>query len=193
MFDIPCIIFSGGKSSRMGQNKALLPFGGYESLLEFQYKRLQNYFSEVYISTKKDHPFTFDAPFLLDRQVDFAPTAGFVSAFESLESERIMVLSVDTPFIDEDVFTTLLQMDSQDQDATIAKTSSGTHPMCGIYHRSLYEKFVVMLETSNHRLGKLLSDSKTLFVPFENELKFMNLNHPHEYQEAMTRFSEQEK
>ncbi|HIP14156.1 MAG TPA: molybdenum cofactor guanylyltransferase, partial [Sulfurimonas autotrophica] len=26
MFDIPCVIFAGGKSSRMGENKTLLPF-----------------------------------------------------------------------------------------------------------------------------------------------------------------------
>ncbi|MFY4863348.1 NTP transferase domain-containing protein, partial [Aliarcobacter butzleri] len=26
-FEIPCVILSGGKSSRMGEDKSLLPFG----------------------------------------------------------------------------------------------------------------------------------------------------------------------
>ncbi len=30
--DIPLVIFAGGKSSRMGKDKALLPFGGYSTL-----------------------------------------------------------------------------------------------------------------------------------------------------------------
>jgi len=34
------IIFAGGKSSRMGRDKALLPFGGYDTLTEYQYRRL---------------------------------------------------------------------------------------------------------------------------------------------------------
>lgn len=194
MFTIPCILFAGGKSSRMGEDKSLLPFGGLPTLAQYQYERLKKLFARVAVSTKTADKFNFNADFILDPvAVDFAPTAGFVSSFKTLADERIMVLSVDTPFIDETVFQSLLEKDEEGLDAVIARTPTGSHPLCGIYHRSLLEEFERMLHEGDHRLGKLLSSSKTRFVMFENEELFANLNHPHEYQSALSRFCEQDK
>lgn len=190
MFTLPCILFAGGKSSRMGQDKSLLSFGGYTSLAAFQYNRLSKLFNNVYISTKTRQKFDFEAQFILDAEnSDFAPTAGFVSAFENLKCESFFVLSVDTPFVDVDTIEMLLHADESHLDAVIAKTPSGTHPLCGIYHHTLLENFQQMQREDDHRLGKLLSMKQTRFVEFENEDIFMNLNHPHEYEEALSRYN----
>lgn len=185
-FDLSCVIFAGGKSSRMGQDKSLLPFGGCNSLAEYQYQRLAKLFKNVYISAK-ENKFDFDADIIEDASTEtvFAPTAGFEAMFKQLQDERVFVLSVDTPFVGEEEISELLKNDSQDLDAVIAKTASGSHPMCGIYHRSLLPSFETMLQEDNHRLGKLLKMSKTEFVMFENEEAFTNLNHPHEYEAAL--------
>lgn len=188
MFDIECIIFAGGKSSRMGEDKSLLPFGGFHTLAHYQYDRLAKLFTHVAVSTKNSGKFDFIADFILDpEEVDFAPTAGFVSAFRAITEERIMVLSVDTPFIDEAVFQALLDADEEGLDAVIARTREGSHPMCGIYHRSLLEEFERMLLEGDHRLGKLLSSRQTRYVEFSDEEVFANLNHPHEYHAAVAR------
>ncbi len=170
----------------MGQDKSLLPFGDCSSLAEYQYKRLSKLFNNVYISAK-ENKFNFKAPVIEDAQSDnvFAPTAGFVAMFQALKDERIFVLSVDTPFVGEDEIQELLKNDSEEFDAIIAKTASGSHPMCGIYHRSLLPSFETMLKENSHRLGQLLKKSKTLFVPFQKEEPFANLNHPHEYEAAL--------
>ncbi|MDD2838248.1 MAG: molybdenum cofactor guanylyltransferase MobA [Sulfuricurvum sp.] len=194
MFDIPCVVFAGGKSSRMGEDKSLLPFGGFSTLAQFQYNRLCNLFTQVHVSTKSAEKFDFKAPFILDPQeVDYAPTAGFVSAFQSLNTDRIMVLSVDTPFVGEKEFARLLEADNGDLDAVIARTPEGSHPMCGIYHHSLLPELERMLRESDHRLGKLLGASHTRFVEFDDDTPFMNLNHPHEYTQALSRFCERDK
>jgi molybdopterin-guanine dinucleotide biosynthesis protein A len=78
-------------------------------------------------------------------------------------------------------------------DAVISKTLSGTHPMAGIYHRSLLGELKRMLNEGDHRLGKLLSNSKTHYVQFENEDHFANLNHPNEYEEAVSRYNSKNK
>ncbi|MCV6608584.1 MAG: NTP transferase domain-containing protein, partial [Campylobacterales bacterium] len=57
--DIPCLILCGGKSSRMKENKALLPFGEEKTLMEYQYKKFQKIFSKVYLVVKKDNSVTF--------------------------------------------------------------------------------------------------------------------------------------
>lgn len=190
MLQIPCILFAGGKSSRMGSDKSLLAFGEHSSLTQFQYDRLSKLFKNVYISTKTREKFDFEAPFILDSEnADFAPTAGFVSAFNTLEHDRIFVLSVDTPFVDETIFQLLMDADKDTLDAVISKTPSGSHPLCGIYHRSLLKEFTRMQHEGDHRLGKLLSVSQTRFVEFEDEDPFMNLNHPSQYEEALSRYN----
>lgn len=191
MVPLTCVLFAGGKSSRMGEDKSLLAFGGFPTLTEFQYRRLQSTFKQVYISTKNSDKFDFNADFILDpANVDFAPTAGFVSAFQTLSDECIIALSVDTPFINESVFKKLLDADRGDIDAVIARTPEGIHPMCGIYHRSLAGEFERMLREGDHRLGKLLSLSQTCYLDFEDEHLFANLNHPHEYQAALKQFKQ---
>jgi len=188
MFDIPCVIFAGGKSSRMGEDKALLPFGEFNTLTQFQLHRLQKLFKNVYVSSKSTNKFNFEASFIEDVKTDYiyAPTAGFVAVFKKLACEKFFVISVDTPFVGENEIDLLIKADNPHVDATIAKTACGNHPMCGIYHKSLEEKFFHMLQTNNHKLGFLLKNSNTTFVEFKDEKPFLNLNHPHEYKQALT-------
>ncbi len=172
----------------MGEDKALLPFGDFTSLAEYQYQRLAALFEHVYISTK-ENKFDFEVPLIKDNPTNSvsAPTAGFEAMFTTLKDERVFVLSVDTPFVSEKEIAKLIQEDSQNLDAVIAKTITGSHPLCGIYHRSLLPEFKKMLKEENHRLGKLLKNVKTVFVTFEDEAVFTNLNHQHEYKEALKR------
>lgn len=190
MHDIHCVLFAGGKSSRMGQDKSLLPFGASPTLAQYQYERLSQLFTDVYISAKSSDKFDFNPTVIADPiESDFAPTAGFVAAFEAIRSERMFVLSVDAPFVDAKVIQTLIAADAPHYDAVIAKTASGPHPMVGIYHRSLLGELQRMLAQGDHRLGKLLSVSQTRYVQFENETNFANLNHPDEYEEAVSRYN----
>ncbi|QFR48266.1 molybdenum cofactor guanylyltransferase MobA [Sulfurimonas lithotrophica] len=189
MFDIPCVIFAGGKSSRMGEDKALLPFGDFNTLTEFQLNKLSKLFKNVYISCKTKDKFNFSADFIEDVKTDnvFAPTAGFIAVYEKLQCERFFAISVDTPFVDADVINKLLDADTADADAdaTIAKTDKGMQPMCGIYHKSMHPEFIQMLKEDNHKLGFLLKNSKTNFVYFKNDKTFLNLNNPKEYEQAL--------
>ena len=50
---IPCVILCGGKSSRMGVDKCFLNFKG-QSLVSFQFSKMSELFSEVFVSCKND-------------------------------------------------------------------------------------------------------------------------------------------
>jgi len=190
MIDIPCIIFAGGRSSRMGEDKALLPFSGFKTLTEFQLFRLSKIFKTVYISCKDKSKFDFKSNFLEDIQTDsvFAPTIGFITIFKELQDERIFVLSVDSPFVGEAQIVKILEQDSPHADATIARSTIGLQPMCGIYHRSLEKKFANMIKNGNHKLGFLLKSSNTTFVDFQDDTPFLNINNPDEYKQALALF-----
>ncbi|QOP46600.1 molybdenum cofactor guanylyltransferase MobA [Sulfurimonas paralvinellae] len=187
MFDIPCVIFAGGKSSRMGEDKALLPFASYKTLTEYQYTRLSKFFTNVYISCKNSKNFDFSAQFIEDNKAVklFAPTAGFLAAFKTLNTDAFFALSVDAPFVDEIIISKLIHADDPAVDATIARTPEGLQPLCGIYHRSLENEFQKMLEEENHKLGYLLKNAHTNTITFHDTTPFLNMNHPDDYKKAL--------
>lgn len=176
----------------MGEDKSLLPFAGFNTLAEFQHFRLSKIFSTVYISCKDKAKFDFEALYIEDvklkhtKEIIFAPTAGFVAVYNKLKVNSFFVLSVDAPFVSKKEIQKIIDSDTTDFDAIIAKTAFGIQPMCGIYHHSLKNNFTQMLHNNNHKLGFLLKSSNTLFINFNDEKPFLNLNHPYEYEEALT-------
>jgi len=187
LLNIPCVIFAGGKSSRMGEDKALLPFSSFTTLTEFQLFKLKQIFKTVYISCKDKSRFDFEANFIedIEQEVLYAPTLGFIAAFEKIQEDSFFAISVDTPFVGRREIQKILTEDTKNLDACIAKTELGIHPLCGIYHRSLETNFLMMSEKNQHKLGYLLKTSQTKYIHFDNEQVFLNLNHPHEYKKAL--------
>ena len=54
-----CVILAGGKSSRMGRDKTLLPFGGFATLTHYGAHKFGRIFDRVFVSSKFDK---FDPP-----------------------------------------------------------------------------------------------------------------------------------
>lgn len=189
LYTMPCVLFAGGKSSRMGEDKALLPFGDSPALVQYQYERLKKIFARVYLSAKDESKFNdLDAVVIEDyfhKEVS-APTVGLISAFRQLKDENaFFVLSVDTPFVDEKIISKLLEVSDKLYDAIIVRTPSGIHPLCGIYTRALEEPLKEMAENGEHKLSRLLENSKVFYVDIEDEEALLNLNTPLEYQKAL--------
>lgn len=182
------VLFAGGKSSRMGRDKSLLPFGGYDTLCEYQLQRLQKLFEKVYISTK-EQKFEFEAPLIFDRYPQSSPLVGLVSVFETISEDTCFILSVDAPFVDETVIAKLYKESKYPAhnaaDAIIAQSPRGRQPLCGIYRRSIIPYAKAFIAEENHKLNALLQVTNSHFVMFENEAPFENLNHPHEYEAAL--------
>ncbi len=181
------VIFAGGKSSRMGEDKALLPFANYPTLTEFQLDKLTALFDKVYISAK-ENKFDFECMVIQDNYRENSPLVGLISVFETLKVEEIFILSVDAPFVNKETIEKLLEHNQSRFDVIVAQSPSGVQPLCGLYKRSILPLAYMQLEKENHRLGDLLSLANTLFVEFDEDGPFTNLNRPEEYQQALKRF-----
>jgi len=178
------VIFAGGKSSRMGEDKSLLPFGNYPTLVQYQHTKLSKIFDKVYISAKEDK-FDFECHVIKDTLQETSPLVGLISIFETLNADEVFILSVDAPFVDEEIIDSLFEHDQTMLDVIVAESPSGIQPLCGIYKRSILPLAYKQIEMGNHRLGDLLRLAHTRFVWFEKDTPFTNLNHPEEYQEAI--------
>jgi len=171
----------------MGEDKALLPFSNYNTLIEYQFARLSKIFKNVYISAKSADKFPSHLQQYVIDDVEsetFAPTTGFLAIFNRLSDERFFIISVDTPFVTEGEIEQIILAQSKEFDVILAKTEDKEHYMCGIYRRSLMPYFEEMLQKNEHRLSRLIKNAKAKYLFFENEASFMNLNTPSEYAEA---------
>lgn len=97
------LVLAGGRSSRMGQDKAQLRWQG-RSLLEHQIALLRAAGArEVWISGGQQRP---DA--MPDRWPDLGPLGGLASAAEALPDGWLLLLAVDMPRLDRAVLDQLL-------------------------------------------------------------------------------------
>lgn len=183
---LPLVILAGGKSSRMRTDKALLPFGAFATLTEFQINRLQPHFETLHVSCKNRAKFAFEASFIEDIPTyeQRSPLIALLSILEYVRTP-VCVLSVDTPFVTPDMFQKLYHMMPRaNNDAVIARSPFGSHPLCAIYTPSITPAIKQMLQNNDHKIGNLLHASKTIYVDFEEDAPFFNVNHPEEYTQA---------
>jgi molybdopterin-guanine dinucleotide biosynthesis protein A len=186
--DIPIVILCGGKSSRMQQDKTLLPFGAYETLTQFQYERLKKEFKTVFLSSKTNK-FDFLPPHSCNIIYDndknnFSPLLALQSILEQACAPKVFILSADTPFVSIATMAKLVEK-SKHYAITTAKTAQGKHPLCGVFSKEILPTIHKMLEDNIHKIGMLLQQTNSLEVLFENEKEFLNLNTPKEYEQAL--------
>jgi len=184
---IPCVILCGGRSSRMGEDKSLLPFSNSNSLTQYQYDKLKTFFDEIYLSSKVDK-FDFLANkekyLILDKGEVFSPIVALQTIFKTITSSKVFIITVDTPLVSIQSIEKLIN-ESLDYNICVAQTQR-IHNLCGVFSTDL--KFFVdqMLNDDIHKVGYLLKNNITKYIKFDNEDEFINLNNKDEYHRALS-------
>ena len=91
------VVLAGGKSSRMGENKALLPLGGIPMICRIA-NILEMRFSEVYISGASEDFSFLNMPVITDIYTEKGPIGGIFASLE-FQQDDIFVCPCDMPFI----------------------------------------------------------------------------------------------
>src|SRR5574344_2607074 len=184
-FEIPCVILSGGKSSRMGEDKSLLPFSSSNSLIEFQFNRLKPYFKDIYISSKNDK-FDFlndKSKLILDKNQEiYSPILALQTILEKFD--KVFIITVDTPFVKIETIKKLIE-NSDGFDIVIAQDEEKTHNLCGVFSFAILKQIKSMLKSDIHKINYLIKNSNFKTICFENKDEFLNLNDKNEYQKAL--------
>ena len=98
------IILCGGGSTRMGTDKALLPFGEV-SLLEYLVNKYKPHFSHIYLSVKKPGEYThlsLPVTEIADLYMNAGPMSGVFSGLSMMDEDQAFILPIDTPFLEPD-------------------------------------------------------------------------------------------
>ena len=184
MVNLPCVIVAGGKSSRMGSDKSLLPFGSFKTLTQYQLNKHKNNFLSLHVSCKTKEKFDFSANFIEDTtQFDeYSPLIALYSILKKFNTS-VCILSVDTPFVNVEVYEKLFTCIG-DYDVAIARSPYASHQLCAIYSTNILPTLKKQIEKNDHKIRNLLDKIKTIYVDFEDDKIFTNLNRPEDYIKA---------
>ena len=187
--DACAVILAGGRSRRMGSNKALLDIGG-KPLIQVLINRILPVTNRILISSNDCESYRFlDFPVVPDRFPDNGPLAGFHSAMLRDVCQLYIVLACDLPNLQTRLLENLVSM-ADGFDAAIPCTRDHViHPLCAVYRRTCLPSIEQALERgANKVIETFLSDhSLTLrFVdPDEGEFDdadLANINTPEDLQ-----------
>ena len=184
-FEITCVILSGGKSSRMGEDKSFLPFSTSNTLIEYQYQRLKPYFKDIYISSKTDKfDFIDKNSLILDENKDiYSPILALDTIFNKFQNEKIFLITVDTPLVTIESISELIN-ESKNYDICIAQTEK-THNLCGVFSSNISLSIKSMIINNIHKINYLIKNNKYIILDFPNNIEFTNINNKCEYENAL--------
>lgn len=175
-FKIPCVILSGGKSQRMGEDKSLLPFSSSNSLIEYQYNRLKPYFSDTFISSKTNK-FLFlndTSKIILDENKEiYSPILALETVLKRFN--KVFIITVDTPFVKIETINELIK-NSTNYDVVVARDRDKIHNLCGVFSKECLAIINNMIKNDIHKINYLIKNSKYKIIDFEKEDEFLNIN-----------------
>lgn len=133
------LVLAGGRSQRMGRDKALLERDG-RSQLEFAFELLQTVTDRTFVSRRADQdgdPVRRRFPGIVDRYDGIGPVAGILSAFDAHPGVDWLVLACDLPNVDADTLTALVAGRDSERPFTAYRSSYDglPEPLCAIYGR----------------------------------------------------------
>lgn len=189
--DISGFLLAGGKSTRMGRDKALLEIGG-ETLLERLARLLTPLVASLTVLGAPERYARFGLEVLPDAVAEKGPLAGLVTGLRASAATWGLFVACDLPYLDARFLRFLLgQARNVSEDAIVPETAHGLQPLCALYRRTCLPVFERALAGDNaaivHSLAALRVRrlDRALLKKFAfAETLFENINTPEDYQRA---------
>ncbi|GAB4244113.1 MAG: formate dehydrogenase accessory sulfurtransferase FdhD [Deltaproteobacteria bacterium] len=181
------VILAGGRSSRMGSDKALLPHPGGR-FIEAIERRMEELFDEVIVATGEAGRYEF----LPCRRVpDLYPGTGALggihAALRESSSERIFVVGCDMPHLVPELVRHLCSL-SEGADVVVPESEGGLEPLHAVYRKSVLPAVEEALRDGRFRVVSFFDKVRVRRVPRAEVERvdprgtaFRNINTPEEY------------
>lgn len=159
-------ILAGGKSTRMGQNKALLQFNNRRFIDRIAEEL--NGFSETIISaaTKGDYE-DLGLPVVYDEHQEIGPMEGIYQILKSASEEYVFICGADMPFIKKELVSYMAEFLSSDYDCFCLMDDDHVHPLCAIYSKRALPVIEELIVQGQYRLVNILNRMRTKYIKLE--------------------------
>jgi FdhD protein len=181
-------VLAGGASTRMGRDKALLPFRG-RPLLQVVLDRVAAVFPSPFVVANAPERYPFlSCPTVPDRYPGKGPLAGIESALRHASAPFVFACACYMPFLAEGLLRLLAERASPGADLVLPYGPDGAEPLCAIWGKSALPAVESALSGERLSLVVLAEALSVRKVPAEEVAaadpefaSFRNFNTPEEY------------
>lgn len=168
------IILAGGKSTRMGTDKGLMPFRG-KPMIQHIIDPMAKICQRILLVTGNPMYGMFGFELVKDEQPDYGPVMGILSGLRQSGTDRNIILSCDAPFVGFELMKELV-LRSDEANVIAASSSEGIHPLIAVYNRNCLPVFELAVARDEHRLRTVLEELKVEELIVKSEALVINVN-----------------
>ncbi len=181
------VILAGGRSSRMGSDKALLPYQGGR-FIEAIHRRMEELFEEVIVATGDADRYDFlPCRRVTDRYPGMGALGGIHAALRACGAEKIFVVACDMPHLAPDLVRHLCSL-SEGSDVVVPESEGGLEPLHAVYRKGVLPVVEDALRDGQCRVVSFFDRVRVRRVPLAEVERidpgltaFRNINTPEEY------------
>lgn len=190
--DLSAFVVAGGKSARMGQDKAFLKLGE-QTLVERALEIARSVADEVRIAGAAQK-FSAFGSVVEDIYRERGPLGGIHAALGSSATEWNLMLAVDLPFMEPEFLRWLIEEARKSEAVvTVPRAGGGWQPLCAVYRKSFAGVAQRALDAGKNKIDLLFREVETRAVEEDEILRrgyslemFRNVNTPEEWQEVLS-------
>ena len=181
------VILAGGQSSRMGSNKALLPYRGGR-FIEAIHRQLADLFDEVLLVTNQPEQYAFlGSRMVADIHPGMGALAGLHAGLHYAATSHIFAVACDMPYLNSSLIRRLAAL-RNGSDVVIPEGDVGLEPLHALYGKGCLVPMEAALQTGRKRIISFFPDVRVstfsrsaVAVLDPNFDSFRNINTPAEY------------
>ncbi len=178
--DVTGVILAGGRSRRMGQDKATLVVDG-ERMIERTLRVIRPLFSRILIAGDRPDLASATVPAIPDRYPGSA-LGGIHGGLAAAETPWIFVLPCDLPYPDASLIRRMLDC-RPGFEVVIPPTAHGLEPVFALYHKNSLPLMEGMLQRGEYRILDLFPRLPTCYLDLDVTSRqwqraLLNLNTP---------------
>jgi molybdenum cofactor guanylyltransferase len=189
------LVLAGGRSSRMGQDKAAIRYRGV-SQLERAMELIRPHVERAFVSVRADQsddPLRAAYPQIVDSRTDLGPIAGLLAAQERYPGSAWLVLACDLPLLEAATLAHLLRARAPQREATAYRSSHDglPEPLCAVYEPRSRASLAAYVARGRSCPRKFLMQADTLLLAEPDPRALDNANTPEEYGSAMNALADE--
>lgn len=160
-------VLAGGKSSRMGENKALLTINN-KRFLDRITDELSS-FDEVLVSAASKNDYK-DIKYDIyeDEHKGIGPIEGIYQIVSHAANDYVFVCAVDMPFVSAELVSYMAEFISSDYDCYVMMDDNHIHPLCAIYSKAVLPVIEKLIAEGKYRLMGILNSLRTKYIRLES-------------------------
>lgn len=176
--EFSAILLAGGRSSRMGRDKAELVLNG-KSLLEWQAAKLRSLGVREILLSGEGHYCTGTRT-VPDVYPGRGPLGGLHACLSAASTAHCIVLSVDVPLVPSAVLRALMERHAASgAEATVLCHGDRWEPLIGVYDSALADRTGALIRNGAPPVKALLRAVRAEVLPVEDDpAAFLNCNTP---------------